>query len=272
MRKLDRSKLLKFLSEPRYAIEVARRFTISSKLADYHLREAVKSGHVLISEERVSRSNLNLKSKIRRLDGSLRISRDSDLPTRGSTQVKAKEEGRPTSRPVTDANPVKFVSKLGNPPKKGMRKQETSASADRNISTLRTVSNRFKSETKSVSSFLDVLAKKGTVMRRKAWNRPARHKSSASQGGYKPLSPTERICLFQAVSDQPLTYLELHEHFGVSKQIIEGFIQKKLFEEVWGPRGIGVKFRLTGKGRRYLRELEAAASINPPQYKKFPFV
>jgi len=31
-----------------------------------------------------------------------------------------------------------------------------------------------------------------------------------------------------------------------------------LFEQVWSPRDIGVNFRLTEDGKRYLKELEAA--------------
>lgn len=46
-----------------------------------------------------------------------------------------------------------------------------------------------------------------------------------------------------------------------------GFVKKELLEEEWGPRDIGVKFKLTKKGRDYLRELKTATRLEPQQRK-----
>jgi len=269
MQKLDRSKLLQFLSKPRYACEVANYFNIPSKLANYHLREAVKSGHALVSEKRVSGSFLNLRGKLKRLGGFLYVYRNSSLLVKGSLQLIMKKDEGFASTSTTGVTPVKFISKVRSSRKKSLPEQEISAFTDRKAANTRIGGNRFKSKVNLVSPFLNVFAVKGRLGKRGVWNQPLRRERPLSQSSYKPLSHAERIRLFKAVSDQPLTFLELHGRFGVSKQVIENFVRRGLFEEVWGPRDIGVQFRLTEKGKRSLKELEAAASFEPPKRKKF---
>jgi hypothetical protein len=269
MQKLDRSKLLHFLSKPHYAREVANYFNIPSKLVNYHLKEWVKSGQVLVSEKHVSGSFLSLRGKLKRLDGFLYVSRNSPLLARGSLQLMGKKDEKFTSTATTEGIRVKFISKVRSPREKGLSEQEISAFTDRKTDPMRTASDRFKSKVNLDSSFLNVLVVKGRPVRRSVRNQPVGNERSLSQGGYKPLSHFERIRLFQAVLDQPLTFLELHGRFGVSKQIIEGFVRRGLFEEAWGPKDIGVRFRLTDEGRKRLKELEAAASFEPPKRKRF---
>lgn len=60
---------------------------------------------------------------------------------------------------------------------------------------------------------------------------------------------------------------DIHGRFGVSKRTLMGFVKKELLEEEWGPRDIGVKFKLTKKGRDYLRELKTATRLEPQQRK-----
>jgi hypothetical protein len=124
---------------------------------------------------------------------------------------------------------------------------------------MRTAADRFKSKVNMASSFLNVLVIKGRLTRRSVGNQPMGRETTLSQGGYRPLSHVERIRLFQAVSDQPLPFLDLHARFGVSKQTIRRLVKNGFLIEEWGPKAIGVRFKLSREGKVYLKELEAAA-------------
>ena len=71
--------------------------------------------------------------------------------------------------------------------------------------------------------------------------------------------------------NEPLTFLDLRARFGVSKRTMEGLVVKGLSKEVWGNRAIGVRFKLTSKGKKHLKELEAAAEVEP-QIKERKFI
>jgi len=262
MQKLDRSKLLHFLSKPRYACEVANYFNISDKLVNYHLKEWVKSGQVLVSEKHVSGSFLSLRSKLKKLNRFLYVSRNSPLLARGSLQLVGKKDEKSTSKAATKGIRVKFISKARSSREKGLREQEISAFADKKTDPMRTAADRFKSKVNLDSSFLNVLVVKGRLTRRSVGNQPMKRETSLSQGGYKPLSHVERIRLFQAMSDQPLSFLDLHARFSVSKQTIRRLVKNGLLMEEWGPKAIGVRFKLSKKGKLYLKELEVAAKYD----------
>ena len=90
-------------------------------------------------------------------------------------------------------------------------------------------------------------------------------------GQTRRLSATAHLELLQALVNEPLTFLDLHARFGVSKRTMEGFVTKGLSKEVWGDRAIGVWFELTSKGKKRLKELEAAAEVEP-QIKQRKFI
>jgi len=69
--------------------------------------------------------------------------------------------------------------------------------------------------------------------------------------------------LFRALLKKPLSFLDIHGRFGVSKQVVGWLAKTGFLREVWGPKAIGVKFMLANKGRMHLRELEAAAKCDP---------
>jgi hypothetical protein len=103
------------------------------------------------------------------------------------------------------------------------------------------------------------------------------HKSSRSlsekeiqSGAEKPeqLSQAKKHQLFQALLKEPLPFLELHARFGVSKQTMRRFIRRGWLTEMWGQGGVGVRFRLSEKGRNHLRELEAAAKYETKTTQK----
>jgi len=48
----------------------------------------------------------------------------------------------------------------------------------------------------------------------------------------------------------------------------ETFLRKGLTKKTWGPKNIGVKFRLTIRGKRHLKRLEASAKLEKNEIKK----
>jgi hypothetical protein len=78
----------------------------------------------------------------------------------------------------------------------------------------------------------------------------------------------ERLCLFQALSDDALPFLDIHRRFGISKQTVQGFVRRGFFSEVWGPRNIGIKYKLTKEGKVHLKRLEKAALLEEQEQQK----
>lgn len=60
---------------------------------------------------------------------------------------------------------------------------------------------------------------------------------------------------------------ELHVRFGVSKQTVKRLVKNEFLTEMWGPKAIGVRFKLSKKGKRYLKKLNLQ-NVNLEQDKK----
>ena len=251
MSKFDRSSLLEFLRKPRCLREVVRHFEVPTKLVDYHLQEAIKSGEVLVYRKHIPLGFLNSNAKQLRLKGLLYISRDSprlakdvatinSLPkTRGSATKELLHHNHKSSvfshrKPVFLHNLMAYLK---------LDKAEFSR-------VLYNLSNKMK------------LTKSNRSTRRLKWE--TRYDSHES----KSFLYAEKIRLFQALSNKPLPFLDIHRRFKISRQIVKGFVKSGLFEEVWSPKNIGVKFKLTEKGKAYLKRLERASHFEPQQRKK----
>jgi len=116
--------------------------------------------------------------------------------------------------------------------------------------------------------FLSILMAKGRLVRHKAAIPPLGRKVWWNAEESSRLSYVKRLQLFQALLKEPLPFLELHCRFGVSKQTIRGLVKNGFLMETWGPKAVGVRFKPTSKGKIYLKELEAAAKIEPKIRKK----
>ncbi len=77
-----------------------------------------------------------------------------------------------------------------------------------------------------------------------------------------------RIQILRALSRRPLHFLDLHSLFGVSKYTIQGFVHTELIEEVWGQDTVGVRFRLTKKGKAFLKRFEVIERLEIKTSKK----
>jgi len=122
-----------------------------------------------------------------------------------------------------------------------------------------TVSESFMQKENVSGRFLSVLIGKGRLIKYRVAAQLLGRKVWGDADNAKHLSHARRIQLFQALLNEQLTYLDLHGRFGVSKQTIRRLVKNGLLKEDWGPKAIGVRFRLSKKGKTYLKELEAAA-------------
>lgn len=107
--------------------------------------------------------------------------------------------------------------------------------------------------------FMSILIGKGRIIKHKVIDQLFGRKVWQENERVARLPHAKRLQLFQALLKEPLPFLELHVRFGVSKQTIRRLVKNGLLIEEWGPKAIGVKFKLSKKGKIYLEKLEATA-------------
>jgi len=111
--------------------------------------------------------------------------------------------------------------------------------------------------------FMSLLMGKGRLIRHKGITPQLGRKVWGNAEESSRLSHAQSLQLFRALLKEPLPFLELHGRFGISKQIIKRLVKNGLLTEMWGPKAVGVRFKLTSKGKIYLKELEGAAKYEP---------
>jgi hypothetical protein len=116
--------------------------------------------------------------------------------------------------------------------------------------------------------FLSILMGKGTLVKHKVTSQLLGRKVWSDARESKSLSNAKKLQLFQALLEEPLPFLDVHARFGVSKQTIRRLVKNGLLVEMWGPKAIGVRFKLSKKGKNYLKEFEAAAKYEPRMKEK----
>lgn len=250
MPKLARSRLLSFLSKPRYRREIAEYCNVSLKHVDYHLQEAIEAGQVLVSEKRIPQKLSPQCHKPEKLGDFLYVSRTSPFLV-GNVLRLTVQDGEKTSRSNTKVLSIKFLPKtqrLG-------------------IKNLARTLVPFKGKNGFVSRLLDSFAARTVVARQGVRDQLLKRKTLSNRNERRVPSHAEKLRLFQALSDQPLPFLDIHGRFGISKQTVMGLVRKELLKEEWGPRDIGVQFKLTEKGRNYLRQLKTSARLEPQRRK-----
>lgn len=251
MSEFDRSSLQKFLHKPRCLREIVRHFEVPTKLVDHHLQEAIKLGEVLVYRKQIPPGFLNSNAKQLRLKDFLYISRNSPL--------LAKDLAATNSLPKTRSSATK--ESIHHDHKSSIFSSRKQVFMHNLMAHLKLNKAKLSGVLYNLSTKMK-LAKGDRSTRRLKWEK--RYASSES----KSLLYVEKIRLFQALSNKPLPFLDIHRHFGISKQTVEGFVKRGFFEEVWGPKNIGVKFGLTEKGEAYLKRLEKASHFEHQQRKK----
>jgi len=136
------------------------------------------------------------------------------------------------------------------------------------VSSLGFVSESLMQKEHAAPQFLSILIGKGRLIRHKAAVQLLGRRVWGEAEDAKRLPYAKRLELFQALLIEPLPFLDLHARFSVSKQTLMRLVKKGLLVEVWGPKAIGVRFKLSKKGKVYLKELEAAAKYESKLSKK----
>ena len=247
----SRSKLLDFLSKPRCLKEITDYFRISASTADYCLQKAIRQNHVTVCKY-PRNASLKPRKKQKQREILFYISRDSDLFSKGLTGFAIPRVAGTQEGVSSETTFVKFSSK--------------SASKIRFSSMIGTASD-YENRKPDQTTFPRIKASKERLIKSVRQHAPV-IRQPMRQSQIKSLSIAEKLSMFKALSRQPLSHLDLHAHFNISKRTIKTFVKNELIEEVWGPQNIGVKFQLTTKGEKYLKRLEAAARLGTDKIRK----
>lgn len=109
------------------------------------------------------------------------------------------------------------------------------------------------------SKFPSAFVDKNKLVMHKS-NRPlSRKEVDSNTQRIEHFSHATALRLFEALSKEPMEFLHLHTNFGVSKRTVRGFVRNGWLTETWGRGGVGIRFKLSEKGRTYLKRLEEYA-------------
>ena len=261
MSKFNDPSLSKFLSKPRFLYEVAEHFGISKKLAEFHLREAVRSGQVLVSERPIFQTLRLSDGRAKRLGGFVYVLGKSPVLMNRRTRFSVKKPSGSAESKGEDLS-IRFLSSPDALKTKERVDRKLPSSGSEGTMDSGVNVHHLKASGSLASQF-DTSHSKVKLVRPRTIEVLLRHRTGSAEEETKSLSHVERILLFRALLKEPLPFLDLHSRFGVSKQVVGRLAKNGFIKEVWGPKAIGVRFGLTSKGRIYLRELEAAAKYKP---------
>jgi len=223
--------------------EIIHHLGVSARLARDYVEKAMEQDKVVIYR---LLGISDKKSKGQKLhESSLYISRTSDLLSQGLTEFEVN-----TVRIIEEKKGKAFPRIKSTSPTK---RPEFYKMTERGLT-------QEKLTSKPTSSFpkLDTreskLVKKTNVARLLVRRYHSNDKT-------KILTPSEEISLLTALSLQPLSFMDLHSQFKTSKSTVKTLIKNGLIQEVWGPKDIGVKYKLASKGKSHLRKLKTAAKL-----------
>jgi hypothetical protein len=270
MSRIDRSTLLQFLQEPRFAHEVAGHFGISETLARHELLEAIEAGQVLTSKNPPFQTWKSSKGKRKRIRRTIYVSRKNPMLFDSGKKFRLRTANGMFSKLKSSPFSIRFRSLKPCMIAKDIVNQKLAifaGAASENKADLAEARSSYKTIVALASEF-DLPTAKANLASHKTHDQILGGQPAMSQRRVNSLSQVERIRLFQTLLERPTAFFDLHARFGVSRQIVKGLVKNGLIAETWESKGIGVKFKLTKKGEVYLKELEAAAKFEPSLAKK----
>lgn len=72
------------------------------------------------------------------------------------------------------------------------------------------------------------------------------------------MSSSDQAGLLEAIEKSPKPLMELRAQFHVTRETLDRMVGKGTLSYVWGPRGVGLSFAITEKGRQQLSQFRAA--------------
>jgi predicted DNA-binding protein YlxM (UPF0122 family) len=254
MKSRRRFNLREFLSKPRFLHEIAEYYGVSKKTAIFHIREAMKSGQLLVSEAPVFQTIKDSSGNLKKLKGFVYVYQES--PTLVGKDIRfslpktdnSKRKLRSTSH-ASFTKPNGECTRAGLEP--GSRRFASMEKANpENAARLK--ANRSRISKLKVSS-----VKVSSVNHTRS--SPLLPSEKYSSGKPAALLNVEKIRLFQALLKEPLPFLDICNRFEVSRQTITRLVRNGLLMEAWGSKGVGVRFKLTSKGKACLAQFEEAS-------------
>jgi hypothetical protein len=250
-----RFNLREFLSKPRFLHEIAEHYGVSRKTAVLHLREALKSGEVLVSEAPVFQTIKDSSGNLKKLRGFVYVNQESPVlagkhirfsllktdnskrELRGTSHVNFSKPHGASGRATLEKGSLRFAS---------LEKANDGSHEERPKANHSLISKLIVSSAR-VSSASHLTSSRLYQSQQYSSSKPT------------PLLNIEKIRLFQALLKEPLPFLDIHDRFNVSRQTITRIVNGGLLKETWGSNGVGVRYKITNKGKTYLKELEEAS-------------
>ena len=258
MRSRRRFNLAEFLLKPRFLHEIVKHYGVSRETAVFHLRKAVKSGQIIVSEAPVFQAIKDSSGNLKKLRGFVYVNRESpilvgkdirfSLPKTDSSKRELRSTSHASfSKPNGESTRAKL--ERGSPRFALVEKanRENAARLRANHSLI----SKLKVSSVKVSS---------VNLTRSSRLLPSKQYSSSKPAA---LLNAEKIRLFQALLKEPLPFLDIHNRFEVSRQTITRLVMRGLLMETWGSKGVGVRFKLTSKGKAWLAQSEEASKCEP---------
>lgn len=258
MRSRRRFNLAEFLLKPRFLHEIAEHYGVSKETAVFHLREAVKSGQILVSEAPIFQAIKDSSGNLKRLRGFVYVNRESPILVGKDTTF---------SIPKTDNSKCE----LHNTSRTSFSKpngESTRARSERGLPRFAPVEKANRegaARLRANHSLISKLKVSSVKVSSVNHTRSSRSSPSKQYSSSKPaaLLNVEKILLFQALLKEPLPFQDIHNRFKVSRQTITRLVMRGLLMETWGSKGVGVRFKLTSKGKAWLTQPEAASKFEP---------
>ncbi len=265
MSKLDRLSLLNFLDRPRYSHEVAEHFKVSIEVANYNLQEVAKLGKILVSESRVSPGFLGFHHQLEGFKDFLYVSKSSPLVVANVLKLTTQEIN--TSKSKTRASSIKFLPKSSMAEETPLMPGSHMYILSKKLESSQKAATRFMPRRQPTKKISNRFTSQMRLTKENKGRLRTPHGKFSTKRENRSLSHNSKLHLLQALSHEPLPFLDLRRQFGVSKRVVEGYVKRGFLEEKWGPSDVGIKFGLTKKGRDQLRQVEAAAHLKPQQQK-----
>lgn len=245
------SELLYFLSEPRSLKEIAEHFAISTSVADRYLQKAIRENQILACRCSTE-DNLKSQSKQGQSETLVYISKDSNLLSQELTGFAVEKVVRTQKGVGSETTFIRFSSE--DPSKyRSNSMQEASRGKMHELT-----------DQKS-TSFPQIMVRNEKFVR--SAREPIATDRRKSQSQARSFSKAEELSMLTALSQNPMSYVDLQTRFRISKRTLRTLTKKGIVEEVWGRRDVGITYQLAEKGKRHLQRLKAAARLKRDKIK-----
>jgi len=163
-----------------------------------------------------------------------------------------------------------FSNELLKPRDIGLGKlsKKSSNLLNRNVNTRDVLKANLIRNRCGASKFMSALIDKRRLMMHKSSRPPFRKEAGSDADRAEYLSHAKKLLMLEALQKESLPFLDLHVLFGVSKQTIRRLVKTGFLSEAWGPKAVGLRFKLSKKGRSYLNELVSASKYESKTMRK----